>query len=432
MHNSAIVSRLRDLVGGAARETAIRVERAVNVAPRSLAHVTEALGGDIHEGQGGSCVVVDRWYTSETRHGDLTIGSCADITRRYMKDLSVLDAARRNGVDRVSDESAIHFFDLETTGLAGGAGTYAFLVGFGAFVGRSFFTRQLFLTGYGAEPPLLETVAKWITRAGVLVSFNGRTFDAPILETRYLFHRMAVPFAEIPHIDMLPASRRLWSREEGCALRVLEDAIAGVTRRGDVPGAEIPARYVHYARTGDARLLVPVFEHNRLDLLSLAVLTSIAVRMVGEGAEATRDAKECLGLGRLYERVGLDERATTCYARAASDQTQNSDGVRTEALRWLARRMRRESRHDDAAEAWQQILALGAAESPVMREAVHGLAVHHEHRSRDLRAAHRFALRAVAAAANETHRAQARQRLARLDRKLGVESKNVERALFER
>lgn len=429
MHNSPIVSRLRDLAGVSAAPPITL--REVRTTRSSLAHVTEVLGGDVHEGEGGCCVVVDRWYTSETGHGDFTIGSCADMARRYVTQLSVLDAARRNGIDRASDESAIQFFDLETTGLAGGAGTYAFLVGFGAFEDRSFYTRQFFLTGYGAEPPLLETVAKWMTRAGVLVSFNGRTFDAPILETRYLFHRVPVPFAEIPHIDMLPASRRLWSREEGCSLRVLEDALAGVTRRGDVPGAEIPARYVHYARTGDARLLVPVFEHNRLDLLSLAVLTSLAVRMVGEGAGATRDARECLGLGRLYEHVGLTDRATTCYTRAASDQAHNSDGVRVEALRWLARRMRRESRHDDAAEAWQQILALGPAESPVMREAVHGLAVHHEHRSRDLRAAHRFALRAVAAAANDTHRAQARHRLARLDRKLGVERLECGRALFD-
>ena len=178
-------------------------------------------------------------------------------------------------------------------------------------------------------------------------------------------------------------------------------------------------------------MLVPVFEHNRLDLLSLATLTSIAVRLVEDGASGTRDARECLGLGRLFERVGLNDRATACYVRAASDRTTDSREVRVEALRRLARRLRRERRHADAADAWQQLLVLGAAEQAGSREAVHALAVHHEHRSGDLHAARSFAVRAIAVAASDRHLTEARHRLARLDRKLGA--KNIERghALFE-
>jgi hypothetical protein len=177
---------------------------------------------------------------------------------------------------------------------------------------------------------------------------------------------------------------------------------------------------VHYVRTGDARLLCPVVEHNRLDLLSLAVLASVALRLVEDGATSTRNARECLGLGRVFERVGLDDRAAACYAHALSSRTKSSPAIRVEALRRLARGMRRQGRHRDAADAWQQMLALGGGGHPALREAVHGLAVHHEHRSKDLQTARSFAMRAFVTAASEAHRLRARHRVARLNRKLGL------------
>lgn len=416
MNSSLLTSRLRELVGAGARHAGS--EREGSAAKNSLDHVTSLLGGQLCELEGGRCLVVDRRYAPQIAHGDRTIGVCADTMSRYGKHLAVLGVSQ-GGQQRL-ERATIQFFDLETTGLAGGAGTYAFLVGCGTFVDGSFHTRQFFLTSYGAERPLLGAVAQWMASANMLVSFNGRAFDAPILETRYLFHRLAVPFSEMAHLDMLHVSRRLWGSDAGCSLRVLEEALAGVARTGDIAGEEIPARYVHYARTGDARLLCAVFEHNRLDLLSLAVLASVAVRLVEAGATGTRDARECLGLGRLFERVGLNDRAAACYAHAASNRTTSSPEIRVEALRRLARGMRRQGRYRDAADAWQQILALGGGGHPALREAVHALAVHHEHRSRDLQAARRFAIRAVVTAESEAHRVRARHRLARLNGKLGL------------
>jgi len=254
--------------------------------------------------------------------------------------------------------------------------------------------------------------------ADLLVSFNGRTFDAPLLETRYLFHRSSMPFAHVPHLDMLHTARRLWNGDDGCSLRFLEGALVGVKRRGDVPSAEIPVRYVHYVRTGEVKPLIPVFEHNRLDLLSLAVLTAMAVDLVEQGARATRNAPECLGLGRLYERAGLEAQAISCYARAASVDAGGASDVRAEALRRLARRMRCARKHHEAADAWKDVLSLASSDGGLTREAARALAVHYEHRSKDLEAARRFAARAAAAATTEAHRTSARHRLARLDRKL--------------
>jgi hypothetical protein len=377
--------------------------------------VAEVLDGEVRELDGGSCIVVDRCYGPETFHGHWRIGDCADVAQREPSHARVLGGARMDG-----DRGFVSplFFDLETTGLAGGAGTFAFLVGSAGYVNGALRTRQCFLTGYGAERPLLAAVTECMADADLLVSFNGRTFDAPLLETRYLFHRTSMPFADLPHLDMLHTARRLWNGDAGCSLRWLETALAGVRRRGDVPSIEIPARYVHYVRTGEVRPLVPVLEHNRLDLLSLAVLTAMAVDLVRQGASAARNAPECLGLGRLYERAGLEAEALSCYARAASSEAGGEEAIRAEALRRLARRMRCARRHDEAASAWNDVLSLSTADGVLAREAARALAVHHEHRSKDLRAARSFAVRAADAATTEAHRSSARHRLQRLDRKL--------------
>ena len=426
MGASILTTRLRELIGVVPPPPA--TGREARTAQRPLIQTASELGGQVCELDGGCCVIVDRWYTPDTAHGEHRIGSCAEVMRRHVGHVSVLGPSR--GVPRLSDAAALLFFDLETTGLAGGAGTYAFLVGCGTFEEGAFHTRQFFLATYAAERPLLGAVARYLANAGLLVSFNGRSFDAPVLETRYLFHRLTVPFSGVAHLDMLHASRRLWGGDEGCSLKALEQTLSGVVRHGDIPSSDIPARYVQYVRTGDARPLGPVFEHNRLDLLSLAVLTSLAVRLVEEGAGGTRDGRECLGLGRLFERAGLDDRAAACYARVASLRAANCRDIRVEALRRLARRWRRAGRHEDAAAAWRQLLGVGANGHPALREAVRGLAVHHEHRLKDLQTARAFAIRAVGTAANEAHQAQARHRLARLERKLGtiVEGAN---ALFE-
>jgi tetratricopeptide (TPR) repeat protein len=423
---ASFTSRLRDLVGIASQDAPARTDSWPATRPiqfaggtqadsRALKRITATLDGEVRQLEGGACIVVDRWYAPEQFHGQFRIGDCANLLQRHRAHARVLGGDRAHGSPE--GPSPI-FFDLETTGLAGGAGTYAFLVGCAEFVDGAFRTRQYFLTGYGAEGPLLSAVGECMAGADLLVSFNGRTFDAPLLETRYLFHRTSMPFADVPHLDLLHTARRLWNGEDGCSLRLIENAQAGVTRSGDVPSAEIPARYIQYVRTGEARPLVPVFEHNRLDLLSLAVLTAAAMALVEQGATATRSASECLGLGRLYERAGFDAQAMRCYEHAASDDAGGAPDVRAEALRRLARSLRRARRHEEAADAWSDLLVLALSDDGLNREAARALAVHHEHRSRNLEAARLFAVKAAAAATTEAHRASARHRLGRLERKL--------------
>jgi hypothetical protein len=322
------------------------------------------------------------------------------------------------------------FVDLETTGLAGGAGTYAFLVGVGWFERTSFRVRQFLLTSYAVERVLLEEVAALAAEAGALVTYNGKTFDLPLIETRFLFHRMSPPFSDVPHLDMLHRARRLWrpatisdSRDEGegraqstCRLSAMEETVLGHVRDGDIPGFEVPSRYFHYVRTGDARPLGAVFEHNRLDLLSLAMLTATAATLLQEGPDASHTAHEALGLGRMYELGGLTDQARVCFARAAG--FEGSPATQAEALRAYAVSCRRAGRFDEAAAAWQRILALGECPVRITKDATEALAVHHEHRLRDFHAARLFAVHSLELTRSAARREAARHRVARLDRKL--------------
>jgi len=221
----------------------------------------------------------------------------------------------------------------------------------------------------------------------------------------------------------------------------LERKVLGLRRVGDVPGAEIPGRYVGYLRGGDARLLEPVLEHNRLDLVSLGLLAGLACRFVRDGALATAGAAQALGLGRVYEKVGRIDSAITCYQSAAgADQTEgceaswghgSGDGARALAFGRLARLYRRQRRHGDAAEAWARLLSLSRVPDPLRHEASVALAVHHEHRLRDLAAAQRFARRALEPRPPASGREAVQHRLTRLGRKIEATCAGTERGFLQ-
>jgi uncharacterized protein YprB with RNaseH-like and TPR domain len=387
------------------------------------------LGGAWRERDGASCFVVETRREPSWVLGGETVGTLA---RRIEE-----AAAGAPLVAGGQAPSPFGFFDLETTGLSGGAGTYAFLVGCGWFDDEgSFVTRQYLLAQFADERSLLALVAGELARAGALVSFNGKSFDAPLLETRFLYHRLEWIGARRPHIDMLPVARRFWRRrngvaagatapEIGCSLIALEQQLLGTSRQGDVLGFEIPSRYFHFVRTGDARPLRAVFDHNRLDLLSLAALTVRALNLVRVGPEGTDDPGEALALGWFYARGGLDQRAQGAYARAVDlcvrhgPVTGRSSAVRVEALRSLALARRRSRAYDEAAGYWRQLLDVRGCPRHVAREASEALAIHHEHRVRDLETAKAFALRGLEDGAKPAWNEAVRHRLDRIDRKIG-------------
>ena len=378
----------------------------------------EVLGGEWREARGQRFLVVDRKYAPGYRHGRVALADCLPPGTGIWPRLHLLGCRAESG--------KLLFLDLETTGLAGGAGTYAFLVGCGWFDGATFRLRQFFLSNFGAERALLESVAELAAGTACVVTYNGKSFDLPLMETRFVLQRMPTPFADMPHVDMLHPARRLWREDDvECRLTNLERTLNGHEREGDVPGFEIPSRYFHYVRSGDARSLEGVLEHNRLDIISLAMFTARASQLLDDGPAEALTAREALGMGRLYERAGMTAEALEAFARAAQADLKvglyDRAVTRAEALRAHATLCRRLRRYQAAASSWRRILELHACSAAIAREATEALAVHHEHRERDLNAAKTFALRSLQLQATAARHQAVQYRLARLDRKMGSE-----------
>jgi hypothetical protein len=269
------------------------------------------------------------------------------------------------------------FLDTETTGLAGGTGTAAFLVGVGWVEGERFRFRQYFMRDYHEEAALLRGLAEDLAGVERIVTFNGGVFDVPLLESRYRLNRERFPFASALHFDLLYPARRLWkARLESCRLQSLEQALLSVRRHGDVPGEEIPRIYFDFVRRRDGRAMARVLEHNRLDVLSLAALAALACQWVdGEHAEDPRDVY-CLA--RVLERAELYDRSERQYRRLLEEAPSP---VRTASLMRLAARAKKAGEVERALRFWQE--AADGGNWLALRE----LALHHEHRSRDLPAA---------------------------------------------
>jgi uncharacterized protein YprB with RNaseH-like and TPR domain len=266
------------------------------------------------------------------------------------------------------------FLDTETTGLAGGTGTAAFLVGVGYVDGDRFRVKQYFMRDYHEEAALLRGVAEDVWRFRHVVTFNGRTFDVPLLESRYRLNRERFPLGGARHLDLLHPARRLWkARLESCRLQVLERALLGVRRVGDVDGDEIPRIYFDFVRRRDGRAMARVLEHNRTDVVSLAALAALACQWV-EGAHA-QDPRDLYSLGQVYERAAHFERSEEQYRRALEC---GDHPVRVPALLRLADRAKKRGDLALAVPLWEE--AAEAGHWWALRE----LARHHEHRTRDL------------------------------------------------
>lgn len=168
-------------------------------------------------------------------------------------------------------------FDTETTGLAGGTGTRAFMIGVADWQGDRLRVRQLYITTLAGEAAMLREFSRWVTPASVLVSYNGKSYDAPLLATRYRLARMDNPLAGLPHVDLLhPMRRRYRQIWENCRLATAERQLLNVIREDDLPGAQAPQAWLGYLRGGSSADLVRVAEHNLQDLRSLCGLLDAA------------------------------------------------------------------------------------------------------------------------------------------------------------
>ncbi|MYA79358.1 MAG: hypothetical protein F4X39_02370, partial [Acidobacteriia bacterium] len=221
----------------------------------------QVLDGEVMENQWGRYFLSERFYPGHQRHGDYEIAKLAALPGEWLGAIS-------RGEIPPYDPSRWAFLDTETTGLAGGAGTCAFLVGVGTIEDGGFRVRLFFMRDYDEEAAMLAALAEFLQWRDVLITYNGKTYDVPLLETRYRLARKPFPFGRLHHLDLLHGARQLWKlRMESCKLTHLECEVLGFLREGDLPGELIPYYYFEYLRTRQAFRLVPLFPHNVIDIV---------------------------------------------------------------------------------------------------------------------------------------------------------------------
>ena len=273
--------------------------------------VEEVLSGELVNTPHGTHFETERLYEAHRRHGSVYFSDLTELPTDLLQSLS-------DGAIVSSHPTRWAFLDTETTGLAGGTGTYAFLIGVGSIEASGFRLRQFFMRDYGEEASLLYSLARHLERFDVLITYNGKTYDQPLLETRFRMARAHHPFDRMEHLDLLFGARRLWKlRLDSCRLVELENQILGVEREGDLPGEMIPYYYFEYVRTRVAMRLVPIFHHNAIDILSLACLTAIVPQAFRSPEEAPlRHGSDLVGVGRWMLRSERQEEGLQLLRRA--------------------------------------------------------------------------------------------------------------------
>jgi uncharacterized protein len=330
----------------------------------------------------GETFVCEEHFAADYSHGLASI--------RFETPLTVVSAWAADPRLSEIDPSSFIFLDTETSGLAGGTGTYAFLVGAARFIDDEFVLRQFFMRDPAEEPALLEALAEFMAPGRALVTFNGKAFDAPLLATRYTLHSIPNPFKDFAHLDLLPLARRLWrARLESRALKYLEENILQAPRTSEeVPGYEIPWLYFDYLRNGDARPLKGVFYHNAMDVVAMAGLLNYTAGMLADPFhEGIEHALDVISLARLYEDLGRWETAARLFERGL--QMSLSEADFWEAVHRLSALQKRRGDFDEALRLWEQAAAQGHIYAHIE------LAKYYEHKLRDPKSALEWTLSAL-------------------------------------
>ncbi|RME89620.1 MAG: hypothetical protein D6770_04100 [Anaerolineae bacterium] len=382
--------------------------------PSSRYRIEDLLPGESRQTPSGEAFVYEQRFPAEQRHGRAAI--------RPNAPLEVIAAWAREPRLRELPLESLAFLDTETSSLVGGTGTYVFLVGVGRFEGEAFRLAQFFLRDPAEEPAMLEALAAFLAPAEAVVTYNGKTFDLPLLRTRYTLYGVPSPLGDLLHLDLLPLARRLWRpRLPSRTLKFLEEHLLDAPRgEEEVPGYEIPYIYFDYLHSGDARPLKGVFYHNAMDILALAALLSHIAHLLEDPLADGRveHGLDLIAIARLYEDLGHWEQAARLYERGLEKEDL------TEADYWSAVRRLSilQKRRGDLAEAvrwWEQAAARGHVYACVE------LAKYYEHRVRDFAAALHWTGQATALVENghlpprarARYRQELRHRAERLRRK---------------
>lgn len=324
----------------------------------------------------GKFFIVHGHHAGSSKHGSRSI---REMSALDMKAAAIL--ANNADIASFGCKDAL-YLDTETTGLAGGTGTFAFLIGLGWFEDDTFRTQQLFARDFSEERACLYFLLEIAQEKSFLVTYNGKTFDVGLLSTRFILNRLPDGLTAMPNLDLLHPARRLFGhRLENNRLSTMERDIIGFHRYGDIPGSEIPQRYFEWLRHRDPRLLADIFEHNRLDVISMAALSVYLAEMLGSKPDIlTKEHADLLAASRL-----LVDRGDSSGAQTILEALIKADDAHAafEARKSLSLIHKRHGRWKDAIQTWEAMLLYNPSDFFAVEE----MAKYLEHRRRDFKKA---------------------------------------------
>lgn len=350
--------------------------------PRHTSYPIDAvMDGDYIDTAFGPTFAVSEQMPPDFSYGRVDFGEEVDF--------SLLSAwSGRNSGETTALERVI-FLDTETSGLAGGSGTFAFMIGLGFWTGEGFRLVQLFLKEPADEPALLAYLGYILTPFDTVVTYNGKAFDIPLLISRHVLNAFEQPFAGFHHIDLLTFARRIWkNRLASRSLGTVESEILGITRgQEEIPGWMVPEIYFQYLKSGDARPLSGVFYHNRMDILSLAGLFKYGARLLQDPlAYIAQEGLDLIAVARLYEELGNVPQALELYQHSLNLGLPRPFFIQT--IYRYATIAKRQGDWERALILWEK----AAVEDEI--EACIEIAKYHEHIGRDLENALTWTIRA--------------------------------------
>ena len=335
--------------------------------------IEEVVSGKFISTPFGESFIRENYFSRDYRCGEVELFQIFQSSAKTISSLARDDRLKEMDINKTV------FLDTETTGLAGGAGTYIFLVGVGYFEGDQFCVRQYFMRDYNEERALLSAVNELLSNFEAIVSYNGKTFDFPLIQSRFIMSGMKLNLEDPGHFDLLYPARRLWKRRlENCSLSTVERDILGVIRENDVPGYLVPEIYFRYLKTKDARALKQVFEHNLQDILSLVALVSRMCFLVEDPLNNTEYGMDIFSIGKMFDEEKKYKQSTHYYTEALKHNLAEEEVL--EILKLASFAYKRQGKWEEAEKIWKEIIERS-------REFIYypyeELAKYYEHRLKD-------------------------------------------------
>ena len=311
--------------------------------------IEEVVSGKFISTPFGESFIRENYFPKDYRCGEVELFQIFQSSAKTISNLARDDRLKEIDINKTV------FLDTETTGLAGGAGTYIFLVGVGYFEEDQFCVRQYFMRDYNEERALLSALNELLANFKAVVTYNGKTFDLPLMESRYIMSGMKMSLKDPYHFDLLYPARRLWKRRlENCSLSTVERDILGVIRVDDIPGHLIPEIYFRYLRTKNARAIKQVFEHNLQDIISLVALVSRMCFLVEDPLNNTEYGMDIFSIGKMFDEEREYEQSTHYYTEALKHNLAEEEAL--EILRLTSFAYKRQGKWKEAEKIWKEII----------------------------------------------------------------------------